>query len=1036
MPEKKLRYRLGIDLGTTSIGTALVALEGPAEHPEPKGIFHMGVRIFEDGRDPKRKPLAVSRRVARQARRRRDRYLRRRQRLINAFVHFGLFPQDETQRKALEALSPYKLRSDALDQQIPLSHFGRALFHLSQRRGFKSSRKSGKSDDDGKIKSGIRKLNEQLESAHCRTVGEYFYKTRILQGLSVRARPVGSGAKAEYPFYLSRGLIEQEFDQLWSAQAHFYPEVCTEATRSKIKDILLYQRPLKPVKPGRCSLETDEDRCPLADPLYQKFRVLQDLNHLRILLRGQPEAALSLDQRNLILGELQKGKETEFDKIKKLLKFSNEARFSLEEAKRDSIKGDETAKILGSKKYFGPRWQKFPLEEQRIIVKKLLTYDDTKPDAIEFTVQYLVQQGLDRETAGNLMEQDLPAGYGRLSIKALQRILPYLEAEVITYYQAVAKAGYVDREPEHKTKLPYYGEILERHIPHGTGNPEDPEELRIGKIANPTVHIALNQLRRVVNCVIKHFGPPEQVVIELARDLKMGEQRKKEEEKKRKGNEAHNKKIDDELEKQGLPRKGENRLRYKLWEELGGNPCDRVCPYSGKPISIQNLFSEEIEIEHILPFAQTYDDSVANKTVAYRFANRAKGNRTPHEAFGTSPNIGGQDYDWEAILTRAWNLPRNKSWRFEPNALEHFKNEGGFTDRQLNDTAYASKMAREYLTAICDKNKVWSVPGRLTSLLRAKWGLNEILGTPQENGTFVKNRDHHGHHAIDALVVALTDRGLLNRLSKHSAEMLAAGHRALSQIPTPWEALHADAQERLGRLVVSHRKDHGLGGALHNDTAYGIVDEKTVQHRVGLEKFDTLKQIKKIKSENIRELLEERYLQSGPSGWKDALQEFQNQTNIRHVRIIETSNVMLPINNDCGKAYKAFVPGAGGNYCYDIWVDSKGKWDGRVISRFEANQNHGQCPPRKGPEGQPLVLRLIVGDTVRLKNLDHRYWHVEKMTDGKIYLAPIHEGGSLKKRDENKADSFKYLVKSPNTLKALSCQLVHVDECGFVFGAR
>ncbi len=126
-----LRYRLGIDLGTTSIGTALVKLAGSEEQPIANGIVHMGVRIFDDGRDPKsREPLAVSRRLARQARRRRDRYLRRRQRLINAFIDFGLFPPDENTRKSLEVLPPYKLRSEGLDNELPLFHFGRALFHV------------------------------------------------------------------------------------------------------------------------------------------------------------------------------------------------------------------------------------------------------------------------------------------------------------------------------------------------------------------------------------------------------------------------------------------------------------------------------------------------------------------------------------------------------------------------------------------------------------------------------------------------------------------------------------------------------------------------------------------------------------------------------------------------------------------------------------------------------------------------------------------------------------------------------------------
>jgi len=1027
----KKRYRLGIDLGTASIGTALIELSGPLEHPEPAGILHMGVRIFDDGRDPKTKePLAVSRRLARQARRRRDRYLRRRQRIINAFVECGLFPKNEVERKALEILPPYKLRSEALDTQIPLYHLGRALFHLSQRRGFKSSRKSGQSDENGKINSGISRLKEQLGAEHCRTLGEYFFKSRIQNGLSVRARTTGVGANSMYPFYPERSMVSDEFDQLWESQLCFYPSVLKEDARIKIRDILLYQRPLKPVKPGKCTLEPSQERCPIADPLYQRFRILQEVNHLRILLPGQSAQPLHLEQRNLVSNELLRSKEIKLDKVRRLLKLPNEAHFSLESDNRDRIKGDEVATILSGKKYFGPKWQSFSFEEQTEITEQLLTCDEAEP-----LVRFLQSKGLTDTAAGDLAEQSLPVGYGRLSRMAMEKIIPFLECEVITYDKAAEKAGYKHSEfgtGQVLERLPYYGEVLERHIPRGTGNINDPIEKRIGKIANPTVHIALNQLRHVVNCTIKRFGPPEQVVIELARDLKMGEKQKKEYSSQQKENEKRNERIDHELEKLGQTKGGENRMRYKLWEELGENPLDRICPYSGKPIPISKLFNDELEIEHILPFAMTYDDSLANKTIAYRLANRAKGNRTPHEAFGNSPTIGDMHFEWDEIITRAWNLPRNKSWRFEPEAMERFIEDGDFTARQLVDTAYASKLAREYLTTICDKNKVWSIPGRLTALLRAKWGLNEILGTEKDDGSFQKNRNHHGHHSIDALVVASTDRRLLNKLSSHSTEMLTQGQRALAKIPTPWETLFSDARDRLTRLVVSHRKDHGLGGALHNDTAYGIIDENTVQHRVPLSSLKP-SSIDDIKSESLRELLQEVYAQNGDAGWKVALEKFQVRTGIRRARILEKLST-VPIRNNEGNIYKAYKPD--GNFCYDIWEEPNGKWNGRVLTRFEANQSQGKMPPRKGPNDQKLLMRLMVDDTVKLNHPTCKYWRVAMISDGVIAMAPIHEGGNLRDRERMSEDHFKYLRKTPNTLKDISCQVVHVDECGFVITPR
>ena len=132
-------YRLGLDLGTNSIGWAMLALN---ENNEPHKIIDAGVRIFSDGRDPQSKePLAVARRIARGARRRRDRFLARKEKLMNYLIKIGLMPEDELERKKLELLNPYKLRTKALDQALQPYELGRAIFHLNQRRGFKSNRK-------------------------------------------------------------------------------------------------------------------------------------------------------------------------------------------------------------------------------------------------------------------------------------------------------------------------------------------------------------------------------------------------------------------------------------------------------------------------------------------------------------------------------------------------------------------------------------------------------------------------------------------------------------------------------------------------------------------------------------------------------------------------------------------------------------------------------------------------------------------------------------------------------------------------------
>lgn len=160
-------YRLGVDLGANSIGWHAVRLD---EDGFPIGILDAGVRILspneEAGRDPKSKAsLAADRTLARSMRRNRDRKLLRKSDLLVELVAQGLMPQEESDRKALESLDPYRLRAEALDKPVPLFHLGRALFHLHQRRGFKSNRKTDKGDAEaGQIRQGIDRLQEALNA--------------------------------------------------------------------------------------------------------------------------------------------------------------------------------------------------------------------------------------------------------------------------------------------------------------------------------------------------------------------------------------------------------------------------------------------------------------------------------------------------------------------------------------------------------------------------------------------------------------------------------------------------------------------------------------------------------------------------------------------------------------------------------------------------------------------------------------------------------------------------------------------------------
>ena len=229
-----MRYRLALDLGSTSLGWAMIRLNA---NNEPCAVIKAGVRIFSNGREPA-KPgtqgdsLAKTRREARAMRRRRDRLLKRKARMTRTLIEYGFFPAEVAKRKALEMMNPYALRAKGLNEALSPAEFGRALFHINQRRGFKSNRKTDKKDNDsGALKTAISKLRETLKSENCRTVGEYLNK-RNESKQTVRARYhqdkiIKDDGKSKinkyYDLYIDRAMIEHEFDELWQKQAELNP---------------------------------------------------------------------------------------------------------------------------------------------------------------------------------------------------------------------------------------------------------------------------------------------------------------------------------------------------------------------------------------------------------------------------------------------------------------------------------------------------------------------------------------------------------------------------------------------------------------------------------------------------------------------------------------------------------------------------------------------------------------------------------------------------------------------------------------------
>jgi CRISPR-associated endonuclease Csn1 len=1046
--------RLGLDVGTNSIGWCLIE--------DHERIVDIGVRIFSDGRDPKTgASLAVDRRHARGMRRRRDRYLGRRSAFLRTLVAHKLMPADAIESKLVADLDPYTLRARALHERLDQYEIGRALFHLNQRRGFKSNRKADKdpkAGEDGKIASGASALDEAMTKAGADTLGQF------LADRPIRRVRLDSENQA-YDFYPQRRHIEYEFDQIWKAQAKHHAALLTESARADLHRILFFQRPLKQQEVGYCTfagmngVSPNERRLPKAHPLFQQRRLYEEVNQLRIVSPGAPDRLLTRDERDILVRKLGDKKKVSFGTLAKVIKLRPGERFNKESENRKEMIGDEVLAELADKRRFGTRWLHFGSDEQLRIIERL----QEEEDAETLTDWLRSNYALEDEIAEAVSSARLPQGYGRFGETATRRLLEALKEDVITYDKAAKAGGF--HHSDHRTgevleRLPYYGEILTREIAPGKDEYRDPLERRWGKITNPTVHIGMRQLQKLVNTIIAVHGRPDQIVVELARELKSSEREK----------EAHKKRVKRDtdaaiarslkLRSEGFADTGANRLLLRLWEEL--NPSDshdRRCPYCGELIAIRQLFSGEADVDHIIPYSRSLDDSVGNKVVAHRSCNRAKGNKTPWERWG---NDEGR---WEIVSAHVARLQKSQHWRFGPDALTRLERDGGFLTRQLTDTQYISRLAGKYLRSLyptARDGRVDVIPGRMTAMLRRLWGLNSLLPdhnyVENEHSSAPKNRLDHRHHAIDAAIAAVMTLGLMQEIAQSAAraEDKDIG-RLFEDLPKPWEGFREELGEKLARVTVSHKPDHGrkgraprsgdvTTGRLHNDTAYGFTGElahdgKTplVVHRVPLMSLKPadLADPSRIPDRTLRDALQASTRGLLGRDLEQALARFAKEhpvfAGIRRVRVREPLNVVA-VRDQNGRAYKGYKGDS--NSRYDVWRLPNGKWTYDVVSTFDAHQP--SSAERRPHPAAKKMLSLRQNDLMAVERdggPPELLRVVKFSSSGTLVLAGVNEAGALKARDAASADTdpFRYVYATGGSLKKMKARQVRLDLLGRVF---
>lgn len=751
-----MSYRIGLDVGITSVGWAVLELTTSNEGKrKPCRIIDLGVRIFEAAED-RGESLASPRRLARSSRRRLRRHRHRIARIKQLMDRRGIMPVPEIEKMYTTANSKrpdvYQLRAEALDRLLNNEEFVRVLIHIAQRRGFKSNRSSELLEGEtGKLLKAVRDNWEFLRQSGYRTVGEMLFRdSRFTQK---RNKP------GDYRHTVGRDLLLEEIRLVFAAQKQFSNPHASQNFLEEYLSIFASQRNFDSGPGGNsryanliegmigtCTFERSQKRAPKASYAFERFNLLTKLQNMRISHRNEDGTRksenLSDDQKRLIIDLAHQKQVLTYTNIRKLLKLDENSSFTpLTYGNARARKEVEKSKFVSMPFYHQVKasWQKNGLDMSTLTPERLDEFgwilSVWKSDENRRTK--LAALDLSSEEIESL----LPIGtgkFGHLSFIALRKLTPLLE-QGLDYDKACSSIGYGQSE--------FLGIEKTNRLP-----PVSHEQ-----ITNPVVLRALSQSVKVINSIIREHGIPESVHIELAREMSKTFDERNQLTKLRNENERTNNKVKLEIANMlGVSKVSPiDIVKFKLYLQQ-----QERCLYSGESFDRSRLFEPGYaEVDHIIPYSISFDDSYNNKVLVKTGENRQKGNRTPVEYLGVDPARLAR----YIALVDSLHLPRPKKNNLLRDLSKDIVERETFKERNLQDTRYitvelASHIERYLLFDMANSTqikRVVSVNGPVTAFFRKRWGLRK----DRELGDL--------HHAQDAVIVACVGDDLIQRVSKY-----------------------------------------------------------------------------------------------------------------------------------------------------------------------------------------------------------------------------------------------------------------------------
>lgn len=818
-------YTLGLDIGIASVGWCLLG----EDH-----IIDLGVRAFDKAETAKEgDPLNLTRRMARLTRHRLAQRAWRLKKLTRELKRHGLIDDQRFfQPTNPTAVSPWQLRVQGLDRKLGRDEWARVIYHLCKHRGFhwvsRAEEKQAEGDakgEGGKVKQGLAGTRKLMEEKHYRSAAEM-----VLAEFPEAQR----NKQGEYTKALSRVLLGDELAKLFAEQRclgnpHATPELESAILGHGDRKGGLFWQQKPPLSGadllrmlGKCTFEKSEYRAPKCSFTAERHVWLTRLNNLRIVVDGDTRPLTETERALVLPLPYQRAGDFKYEHLRTALtkagllpkdgfKFAGLAYPSDKQKTEGKAKDPESAVLA---KLTGWQTLRATLKTAGLETEwegLAGAAIDGRPEKLDQIANVLSIYKDDDEARHELDKLALPSTermvealldirfdkFHALSLKALGKIVPLME-KGMRYDEAVAAIPAYG----HHSQLHKAGDGQHRTLPPLYAGRDKDGRMLFTEDAdipcNPVVLRALNQARKVVNAIIRRYGSPMAVNIEMARDLSrpLDERNKikKEQEEYRARNEKDKSLF---IEEFGQPPKGGEFEKFRLYREQLGK-----CAYSQEAIDLERLLEPGyVEIDHALPYSRSFDDSKNNKVLVVARENRDKGNRTPYEYLGgaeSSPR-------WQHFVafvesTKAYRLAkRSRLLRkdFSPKEAEEFK------DRNLNDTRYICRFFKNYverhlkLAEGSDTKRCVVLSGQMTAFLRARWGINKIRSESDR------------HHALDAAVVAACTHGMVKRLADYAQNRELAPIRGgfvdagtgeivgKQHFPEPWPHFHYELEARL-----------------------------------------------------------------------------------------------------------------------------------------------------------------------------------------------------------------------------------------------